>query len=342
MKGAIKIIVGATFLFLLFSCVQNYEQKGDAAYNKAKKLSGYEKRIQQKTAYMFYDKAVKKNPNKISNKLRNRYIEMTLERASMMLNEGAAHLDGIHLLLGDVEKLTTPDVSPELKQRHALLIVQLADTSLKKGRIQEAKERFEKAIAIASDPEPIKAKRRSAIDSVAKAYLEEAQVFYTNGKTNKDEEDMVRAEFYVLSSLLFDSSNADAKKLLSDLRKENLGTYSAYLKVIDPIPDSAIFKIVNKWDILFALPVVETRGNTVKIVINMYNYSWNPLRLKSEHFYLVDVNGKRYKANTTRIDPDILDQEHETKFTLTFPKPAAPIKKLLYENGEHVSEKEFI
>ena len=107
-------------------------------------------------------------------------------------------------------------------------------------------------------------------------------------------------------------------------------------------PDSAIFKIINKWDILLAVPTTEVRGGSIRAVIDIYNYSWNPLRLKSEHFFLVDENGKRYKAMPTRLEPEMLDQEHEAKLKMSFPKPRGNIKMLVYENGEHYAEKPFM
>ncbi len=342
MKGAAKILAGIGVFAMIFSCGSSYEQKGDAAYNAAKKLSGNEKKIQLKTAYIFYDKAVKNNPDRISNKLRNRYIEMILERASMVLNEGAAHMEAIPLLLEDIEKNMTTDVLPDLKQRHAQLWAQMADSSLRKGRIEEARIRLDKAIAVANDPAPFRTKKKEAIDNIAKKHYEEALAAYTNGVTNKDPNDFVAAEFYVKCALLFDSSHAEAKELLKKLLKENRGTYSAYLSVIDPIPDSAIFKIINKWDILLAVPTMEDRGGTIRAVVDIYNYSWNPLRLKSDHFALVDVNGKRYKALPARLDPEMLDQELEAKLKLSFPKPSAPIKMLIYEEGDHYAEKPFI
>ncbi|MBN1757636.1 MAG: hypothetical protein JW863_04925 [Chitinispirillaceae bacterium] len=342
MKVAFKLLAGLSVLMLIISCSSTPESRGNAAYNAAKKLQGDQQRLQLKTAYLNYDKAIKENPDKVGIKLRNRYIEMTLARANMVLNEGASHMEAIPLFLDDIEKNMTADVLPELKQQYAVFIAQMADSSLKKGRIDEARERLDKAIAVANDPAPLKEKKRTTIDQLYKQYYDEAEIAYTNGKTNNDANDLVIAEFNVLCALLFDSTKAEAKELLSKLRKENRGTYSAYLTVIDPIPDSAIFKIINKWDILLAIPTMENRGRTVRAVIDIYNYSWNPLRLKTENFFLVDVNGKKYKALPSRLEPEMLDQEHEAKLKMSFPKPSGQIQMLLYENGEHVSEKQFM
>jgi tetratricopeptide (TPR) repeat protein len=342
MKVVLKLLVCLSVLMMMISCSSSYEQKGNAAYNAAKRLQGDQKKMQLKTAYINYDKAIKSNPQKVGIKLRNRYIEMTLARANMVLNEGAVHMDAIPLFLDDIEKNMTADVLPELKQQYATFYSQMSDSSMKKGRIDEARERLDKAIAVASDPTSFRTKKKETIDKLAQENYDQAEINFANGSTNKDATEFVTAEFYTLCALLFDSSHAQAKELLKKLRKENRGSYSAYLSVIDPIPDSAIFKIINKWDILLAMPVMENRGGTIRAVIDIYNYSWNPLRLKSENFFLVDVNGKRYKALPTRLEPEMLDQEHEAKLKMSFPKPSAEIQMLLYENGDHVSKKFFM
>ena len=75
----------------------------------------------------------------------------------------------------------------------------------------------------------------------------------------------------------------------------------------------------------------------------MFNNSYNPLRLKPANFYLVDDKGQKYvAAASSKIDPDILDTQHETKsIHLVFPKVKNPMKKLVYDDGEHHTEKLF-
>lgn len=342
MKVVLRFIACLSVLMMTISCSSSYEQKGNAAYKAASKLQGDQKKIQLKAAYINYDKAVKSKPDKINTRLRNRYIEMTLVRAGMVLNEGAVHMEALPLFLDDIEKSITADVSPELKQQYALFIAQMADSSLQKGNVDEARERLDKAIAVASDPAPLITKKKQTIDQLAQQNYDEAEIAFANGTTNKDANDFVMAEFYANCALLFDSLHQQAKDLLIKCRKENRGTYSAYISVIDPIPDSSIFKIVNKWDILLAIPEMKRRGKTYRTVVNIYNYSWNPLRLRSSNFFLVDVNGKTYKAFSKRLLPEMLDQEHEAKLRLVFPKPSAKIKMLRYENGDHLSEKYFM
>ncbi len=344
MKTVLKVVAGLSVLAMMISCStkSSFEKQGDAAYKASQKLQGDQKRRQLKTAYMMYDKAIKANPDKISPTLRSRYVEMTLVRAGMVINEGAAHMEAIPLLLDDVEKhIVSADIPANLKQQYALLLVQLADSNSASEKYDDAIKTIERAAKFASDPTPISAKKQEVIKKVAQENYELADGEYSIAKSNKDAEAFVKAEFYALTALYFDSTHAEAKKLLSIVRKENLGTYSAYLKVIDPIPDSTVFRKVNKYDILMAMPTMQRRGGTIATIIDIYNYSYNPLRLKSGNFSLVDVNGKKYKALQARITPELLDQEHEAKLKLSFPAPKADIAKLVYEEDEHLSEKFF-
>jgi len=168
-----------------------------------------------------------------------------------------------------------------------------------------------------------------------------AKAEYERGVADKDHESLVRAEYYAQLALLYDKGNAEAAEVLSKVRTVNLPTYSAYEAVITDKPDSNIYDQVNKYDILLAIPVVQKAGN-VTLKAEMYNYSYNPQRLRPENFSLEDVSGKRYKAlGSSKIDKEILDQEHECKMRLVFPRVSGKIRKLVYENGEHLSEKYF-
>ena len=113
---------------------------------------------------------------------------------------------------------------------------------------------------------------------------------------------------------------------------------SAYKAVIEGEPNPQ----VDKYDIFMAISSEAQRVNSLSMKVDMFNYSYNPLRLKAEHYYLVDTDDKKYPASkSSTIKPEILDQDHETQIALVFPKPRNQIKKLVYENGDHYSEKHF-
>jgi hypothetical protein len=334
-----RYIIGVCVASLIASCgIASDEQRGDAAYRHAQKLSGFEKRQEQKMAYTMYRRAIEAHPDNISNQLRDRFIEMSLVRAKMVLDEGSASSDAIPLFSHDIEKYLMGNASLDLGQKYALFLVQMADSFAVKERFDESLFYIDKAISYATDSAPLVKRRQELVRKVAAENLEIAQAEYENGKKNKeDAEAFVRAEYYTLVALLFDSADVYAAKLLSTLRKENLGTYSAYLKVIQNIPDSLIFRKVNKYDILLAIPAVH--GTTLEI--SMYNYSFNPLKMKTENFYIADKTGKRYQARPAKLEPEMLDQEHEMKFKLSFPQPAGEIAKLIYDNPPHYTEKCF-
>jgi hypothetical protein len=343
MRYAVQLVLGISVVAFIASCgLGSYEGRGNAAYQRSQKLAGPKKRLEMKMAYTMYQRALAEHPDKISPKLRTRFLELTLSRAMMVLDEGSVSSDAIPLFRNDIEKyLLRKDVPPKIRQDYALFLVQMADSFAVKERYQESLRYIDLAISYAADPVSLVKRKQDLVGKVSKENIEVAQAEYENGKQNKDDaEAPVRAEYYTLVALLFDSTNSDAAKLLSSLRKENIGTYSAYLKVIQNIADSNIFRKVNKYDILLALPSVAKGGN-VSVEMNMYNYSFNPLRLKAEHFFLVDKDGKKYQAMPAKFSPELLDQEHEGKYKLTFPRPAGDIAKLVYDNPPHYTEKCF-
>jgi tetratricopeptide (TPR) repeat protein len=342
MKYALKLLLGVGACALLFSCASGDEAIGDKAYEAAKKATGDNRRTQLKTAYMRYAKVVKENPDKISNKLRERYLDMSITRVPMVLDEGSATMEAIPHLMDDIEAVLTPEVPADLKQRYAAFIVQLGDSSAAKTNYIDALNYYDKAIEKAADPSPFQEKRRSVIKNVAEESFELAMMEYEIGQKEKDESKFIRSEYFANVALYYDSTFQKAQKLLSDLRKLNRGTYSAYITVAEEGEDkTSIFKKVNKWDILIAVPDSKKMGSGVTAIIHMYNYSFNHLRMKSEDFSIVDVNGKEYKAAASKMDPDFLEYEKEAKYTLRFPAPSGEIKKLTYKNGPHYSEKVF-
>ncbi len=339
MRQMARFCIVAAVLAFIVSC-SSYESRGDSAYSRAQKLQGYQKSLQQKTAYVMYQKAVEARPDKIGARLRARFLDMSLVRVKMVLDEGNIQSDAIPLLMSDIERHITPATSPEFKNGYAKFLVQMADSLASKNRLEEALSSIDKAISYVTDPSPLMQRKKDLISGVVNENFDLAESEYANGKANKDNEALVRAEYYTHVTLLFDPTHAEALKLLSELRKENIGSYSGYLKVIETIPDTTIFRKVNKYDILLAIPVI-TRGASITMSVNIYNYSYDPLRLKTGNFFIVDSEGKRYQAKEGKLDPEILEQEHEAKFKLVFPKPSGEIVKLLYENGPHVTEKFF-
>ncbi len=344
MRYAGKAIICLILLSMVMSCTTTYEAKGNKAYKASQKAVGDEQRKLQKEAYIFYQNAIKKHPDKISNRLRNRYFDITLIRANMILAEGTADLDALPLFMKDLDGMLTPDVSNENKEKYAGFLAAIADSSLSKRKLYKGLNLLDRAIEIAVNKAKFEEKKKSILDNFAKENYEAAEIEMINGKTNEESESLVRAEFLAQVALLYDKKYPGAEELLSNLRKENRGTYSAYEAVVMDKPDTTIFDQVNKYDILLAIPDAKMTGRGALLAVEMYNYSCNPQRLRPRNYILEDVNGKQFRAlKTSKIDKEIVDQEHEVKMKLRFRTAGAKIKKLVFEsdNKEHVSEKYF-
>jgi len=340
MKYYVKIAIALIIAMMVISCAPTYESKGNKAYRAAQNAQGDVKRKLRKEAYIYYKRAIKAHPNKIGIRLRNHFIEMTLVRAEMVLDEGSAEMDALPLFMKDIDANFNQDVNTELKERYAAFLVALADSSFKKRKLYHGLSILDKAIGVAVNKAPIEKKKSNITDNFAKENFEAAEIEYVNGSTNQDAEALVRAEFMVKVALLYDKNYPGANELLSKLYRENRGTYSAYEAVVIDKPDTNIYDQVNVYDILLAAPAVS--GGTIKV--EMYNYSCNPQRLRARNFNLVDVNGRKFPGTkASNIKKEILDQEHEAKMTLRFSTRGAKVKKLTFQSddGEHYTEKVF-
>ena len=341
MKRMLQLLVGIGVLTMLFSCAGGDEAKGDRAYNAAKKATGNERREQLKTAYTHYRNAVNSGGT-ISTQLRNRFIEMSIVRVEMMLTEGNINMGGIPLLMEDIEKKLTDDVQHDLRQRYAAFLVQRGDSSAARDRFIDALAFYNRAIELAADATPFREKRNSVIRNVAEENYQLGRMELEIGMREKDEKHLIRAEYFAKVALYFDSTFQKAQRLLSEAFQQNVGTYAAFLAVVEDYTDTVMFRKINKYDILLAVPAVQNRGGATVAEIHMHSNTYNPLRMRSQHFTFVNAEGRRFQAREgQRMTPDILDQEREAKFVLHFPLVTGRIKKLVYENGPHKTEKYF-
>ena len=345
MKKRSGILIGGLIglTALCMSCGSSYESKGDSAYQKAKKMTGAEQRIMQKRAYINYRQAIttaKKNPAKISKRLRERYLETTISRANLVISEGTASMDALDLFMADIDSQMTPDVSPALKDSYANFILAAADSAIAGSRLDEALVLIEKSAGISSNPAVANAKKDGIISNFCKENFDQAKAAIEEYDRNKKEniESAIKAEYYALLVEAYKSDYPGAADVLTKARQANLGTYCAFKAVLDEKP----VKKADKFDILLAIPTVKANGGTTVLTVNMFNVSYNPQRLKAESFTLIDVNGNSVVATSaSKFAPEILDTEKEGKLTLVFSTPKGKIKKLLYRYNEHKTEKYF-
>lgn len=345
MKFTVTIMCSIALCLFVLSCTSSYESQGESSFRAAQSARDvYTKRKLEKEAYIYFKKAIQAHPQRISPKLRNRFIELTLMRAEMVLSEGSSNMDAVRLLVNDVDSTLSADVDPTLKERYATFLGTLSDSSFSKRKLYQGLKTLDKAISTAVNKSAFEQRKSEKMANFAKENYETAEIEMINGQTNNDPESLVRAEFYVQLAMLYDKNYPGAAEMLSKLRKLNAGTYSAYDAVVMDRPDTTVFDQVNKYDILLAAPKVSDKGGSAYIEANMYNYTWNPLRMKPEFFFVVDGNGRRYPAlPSSSFDKDILEQKLETKLRLHFRKSGGPIKALVFETDdkEHYTEKAF-
>lgn len=342
MKYLYGLLAGLFVSALIVACTSGEEAAGDRAYDMARKTTGGVQRQQQKTAYIHYGKAIRDNPTNVSTRLRNRFLEMSIERAYMVLQEGGYGMDAIRLLMEEIEDQLKEDADPAHKQRFAAFIAQLGDSASARDRFLDALKYYDDAIEKAVDAAPFRAKRDDVVRRVADENYELGREAFATGKRQRDEMEMIRAEYFAKVALNFDSTHEGAKKLLSEAYAELIGVYTAFPMAVQDYTDTVLFRSINKWDILLAVPTIQTRGNTTTAVIHMYSNTFNPLRMRSEHFFFVNEAGQEFRALPgQRMQPDFLEREREGQYTLRFPAVRGRIRQLVYENGPHRTEKNF-
>jgi len=338
MKKIVTAFVCLCISVMMLSCsgLSFDETKGEKAYSQAKKADGLAKRTLEKKAYIYYQRVYQSEHDKsrLNLRFRQHFLETTINRAEMVLTEGSLDMDALNLFISDIDTLMTKELGPDLHQQYGTFLVTMADSSISRNKLDDALAWLTKAKGIVPNPAPIQEKEKSLIGDFAKQFFEMSSQAFVEGKDAKDAEALVKAEYFVKLVLVYDSAYPGAKELLSNLYKSNIGTVSGYAQVIDGKPDPR----VNKFDIFLAII-----SGTNNLNVSMFNNSYNPQRMKADNFYVIDANGQKYVAlPSSKIDPEILDTQRETKnIKLVFPKIKAPIRKLVYENGEHYTEKYF-
>lgn len=343
MSNFFKGLTGIVVALLLVSCSSSYESKGHDYYKEAQNKTGHEERMLKKKAYTFYKQALKAHPDKISPQLRDQFLEMTLFRAEMVMTEGGANMEAIPFFIADLDK-HSPNSTNAIKERYAAFLGALADSSFNQKKLYQGMAKLDKAIKVAPNSSVFKAKKAKIIDNFAIENFEAAELEFINGETNKDTESFVRAEFFVKVALMHDPNMQKAKDLLSKIYEKNVSNYSVYDAVVMDKPDTSIYDKINTDQVFLAVPTKSIKGRRATLKADIYNYSSNPQRLRPKNFFLVDVNGKKYKAlGSSKIEREIIDQEIETKLTLRFKTGSAKIKKLLYvgDNPLYKAEKNF-
>ncbi|MDR3013166.1 MAG: hypothetical protein LBU70_08155 [Chitinispirillales bacterium] len=342
------VCIGVLALTLLIACGSGAEAAGDKAYKMSQRTTGAAQREHWKMAFMKYREAVMANPQNVSTRLRNRFIEMCIVRARLMLEEGGVNMGGIPLLMNDIEAQLKDDVETSVRQDYARFLAQLGDSSSVRRRFIDALRYYDRAISKAADPAPFREMRAGVIGDVVQENYEIAKFELAAGRREKEEEDktthFIRAEYFAKVALYFDSTFVPAQTVLGEIYKENIWSYSAFVSVIRDYTDTVMFRRINDKRILLAIAANPSGGTRYEI--RVHSSANTDLRMRSEHFALIDLEGKRFNgAPGANMSPDILGFEREGVYTINFPGAPAMgrISKLIYDNTpqRQFSEKYF-
>ncbi len=339
--GSFLVILSLGFALLAVSCVNSsYERQGDAAYARARKLQGDEKQFAQKQAYQLYLLAITTHPNNIGYQLRSRFIEMSIARARMLLSMNGLFADPLQFFIEDIDRYLTGDMPSDIKQNYAIFLVQMADSFSGRNRYLESLRYLDKATAYANDLHEIGHLREGTVAHAVKENFDRSAQELAIGKESGNGDALVRAEYYAEAALVFDSASTEVRKLLSECRKKTIGILCDYRNVLDSLPDTLLFRRVEKSTIFLAVPSFRIDNEAV-LTVMLSNYSNGALDLKQGDFSLTDISGKRYPALEAEKEIELVDQYSKTRFMLRFPKPAGAIAKFIFEKGTHYAEKDF-
>jgi hypothetical protein len=334
------VSLGAALLFATSCGVSTYERSGDGAYMRAQRLRGDEKEFAQKQAYQLYLLAIKYHPDNIGYRLRSRFVEMSIARARMILSTDGLFADALPFFIEDIDNYCTPAMPAYVKQGYALFLVQMADSFSMRDRYLESLRYLDKAITGATDRGAIGRHRDSTLAAAVKENFDRALREFTRGSAGGDGDALVRAEYYVRAALVFDSSFGAAKRLLSDCRKKTIGICCDYRRALDSLPDTLLFRRVEKNTLYLAVPSLKV-NDVASLTVLVSNYSNGAIALKAGNFFLVNSSGTRYRAFEADSVIVYLDQYRKASFPLRFPRPTGAIARLVFENGTHSTEKDF-
>jgi hypothetical protein len=338
-----RVFLATVFLGLCLtaSCgVSPYEHQGDEAYARAQKLGGEEKQFAEKQAYQLYLLAVRYHPDKISPRLRARFIEMSVARAQMILSTSDIFSDPLQFFIEDIDTFFTGDIPSDIKQQYSLLLVQMADSFAIKNRYLDALRYIDKAVGYASDRPAIIRFRDSTVAKALSENLDRAQHEFAQGTAENSDAALIRALYYAEVAMFFDSTSADARSLLGKCRKRTMAICCDYHKALDAITDTLLFRKIDKCPVFLAVASLRQGGGAALEVL-LSNYSNRAIALTNGDFSLLDTAGRRYKALGAEKKIGIVDQYKDIQFPLRFPKPAGKIAGIVFEKGDLISEKYF-
>ncbi len=334
------LTLAAAAILMLSACQTGPEGKADKALKEAIKMSDdqyAQKVLKLKESYQYYKQAILpyiQNRQEIPVKLKNKYLASTMTRIEVLAENTTYDMDVFTLLREDVENyITEAEITPEIKDRFATFLINLAQFKTDQGNITGAMADLKQAVKVAANKAVPETKLADSKKSFATSQLDMAKELFDTGVKEDSKGDVISAEYYTKVALKYDEENAEAVELLSKTRKELTDTYTAYVSVITDYTDTTLFESINTFDILMASTKMRKRGRSLTMDIVMINDAYNALRLKAKDFAIEYEDGTIVKAKKASFKKSLLDQKRETKGTLTFSAKKGKVKKLTYVNS---------
>jgi hypothetical protein len=325
---------------LAASCGESsYEHQADAAYERAQRLTGEEQEFAQKQAYQLYLLAIKVHPDQVGMQLRSRFIEMSIARARMVMEENGLFADPLPFFIEDIDHYVTPALPDQVRQQYALFLAQLADSFAQRRIFTESIRYLDKAVGVAGAPAAVSLLRGQTVALAEKENRDRALTELAKGKAG-NEDALVRAEYYAEAALSFDTASPEARALAAECRKLTIGILCDYRRALDTLSDTLLFRRLEKNTLFLAVPSCRVAGD-VSMSVVFSNYSGGGINVSAGDFTLIDGAGRRYPALSPEKEIGVVDQYRMMHFTLSFPKPAGAIAKLIYQGGKRSAEKDF-
>lgn len=349
MKRLPLLVMG--LLLILASCAPSLEDQGDKYTEQAGKTQDIARRYNlEKSAYKAYFTAIKQQGDKASQELKSKYVGSIVTR---MRNVGSEHESGFEAI--EVKELrkearkfaTASPLLPQYADQYAAYLLDYAK-HLKEGeKITKCFEILELASKVATDKSKAEAQMAEVKVEYVKAKVAEAKSLLDEGIKNEDEESLLKADFFARVALYHDTTNADAKAVVSKTTKELVGTYTAYDKVFDPVEegmDTTIYYSINDQRVFMGFSKVEKKRSTLLLEGTIVNFSYNAVRLRKELFTLVLTDGTELKPVSAEFNKKILDTKRDAEIDLKFTKVTTAPKLIKYKSvdGDITSEKLFV
>jgi len=335
------VAISAMTAFLVFAgCKSSAEKMGDKFWESSKTSTAGDKIMDEKRAYVYYKDAIDAEGANASIELQNNFLASALARIDFSFQTEGSTAQTILFIREEIDKLMEGEVvTPELRDQYATFIMKLAEEARNSGDLSLCMSHLEQAVRFAADKDAPQTMKNDIVTEFVADQISYAKELYETGKDNV--EDMIRAEYYCHVALNYDSTNTEALELLSDSRKKLLNVYTFFPRVIKDKPDSALYRHIDSTDILISVVANRSSRSETTLKIKISNDSYNAIRLKQDHFFLLNENGDKFNATAITVDQELLNQGSNTEVTLKFRKPSGKIKAVVFESNPRENEHHY-